>query len=156
MAAQHNYAVSITWTGNKGTGTSGYTEYGRDFTLSADGKAALACSADVPFRGDGSKYNPEDMLLASISSCHMLWFFHLCADAGIVVTEYTDHATGVMVMVPETGGHFSEATLHPVVTVADAAMVDKANSLHAAAHKKCFISNSVNFPIGIEPRAIVK
>lgn len=152
---QHHYTTCITWTGNKGTGTSRYDAYERSHTLSVANKPDVLCSSDIPFRGDGTKHNPEDMLVASLSSCHMLWYLHLCADAGVIVTDYTDNATGVMVE-DANGGHFTEVTLHPRVTVTDAAMIEKANEMHDIAHKKCFIANSCNFPVKHEPRCMVK
>lgn len=150
MNKQHHYAVTVTWTGNRGTGTSEYRAYDRHHTISANGKADLDASSDPAFMGDKTKYNPEDLLVASLSSCHMLWYLHLCADAGIIVTEYADHATGVMLQTA-AGGHFTEVTLHPVVTITDAAMADKANELHEVAHKHCFIANSCNFPVYHKP-----
>lgn len=156
MSKQHHYATTITWTGNKGTGTSRYDEYERAHTFSVEGKADILCSSDTPFRGDGSKHNPEDMLVYSLSSCHMLWYLHLCADAGIVVTEYTDNATGVLDMEAEGGARFTEVVLHPVVTITDASKTELANSLHDAAHGKCFIAASVNFPVKHEPVCQVK
>jgi organic hydroperoxide reductase OsmC/OhrA len=153
MNKQHHYTTTIKWTGNKGTGTSRYDEYERNHTLSINNKADILCSSDTPFRGDGTKHNPEDMLLASLSSCHMLWYLHLCADAGVVVTDYTDQATGTMIEVTGGGGHFTEVVLRPVVTVKDASMIAKANELHDKAHEKCFIANSCNFPIRHEPQA---
>lgn len=155
MNKQHHYTTSINWTGNKGTGTSRYDNYERSHTLSIGNKPDLLCSSDIPFRGDGTKHNPEDMLVASLSSCHMLWYLHLCADAGVIVTNYTDNATGVMVE-DANGGHFTEVTLHPKVTVTDAAMIEKANELHDIAHKKCFIANSCNFPVKHEPTAVAE
>ncbi len=147
----HNYSVIVKWTGNKGEGTSSYTAYGREHTISIEHKPDILGSADAPFRGDVTKHNPEDMLLSSLSTCHMLWYLHLCADAGIVVTDYTDHATGTLVVTPGSGGHFSEVTLHPSVTITDKTMIDKANELHDKAHHFCFIANSVNFPVKHEP-----
>jgi organic hydroperoxide reductase OsmC/OhrA len=144
---QHNYALTITWTGNKGEGTTDYRAYERSHTIHIDGKADIAGSSDAPFRGDVTKHNPEDLLLASLSSCHMLWYLHLCADAGIVVTDYTDNATGTLVETPGSGGHFSEVTLHPIVTITDDSRVDDANALHDKTHKFCFIANSVNFAV---------
>jgi organic hydroperoxide reductase OsmC/OhrA len=154
MAKEHHYKTTVTWTGNNGTGTSGYADYGRDHVLHVAGKTDIACSADTPFRGDASKHNPEDMLLYALSSCHMLWYFHLCADAGVIVTNYTDQATGTMVQTPENGGHFAEVVLHPVVTVSDPSMAEIALELHDAAHRHCFIANSVNFPVRHEPVCI--
>lgn len=156
MSKQHYYSTTINWTGNKGEGTARYDAYERSHTLSIDNKPDLLCSSDIPFRGDGTKHNPEDMLLASLSSCHMLWYLHLCADAGIVVTGYTDNARGTMVQVAGGGGHFEEVVLHPVVTITDAARIADANALHDEAHKKCFIANSCNFPVKYEPKCTVK
>jgi organic hydroperoxide reductase OsmC/OhrA len=152
----HHYTTSIKWTGNNGTGTSRYDEYERSHTLSIANKPDLLCSSDIPFRGDGAKHNPEDMLLASLSSCHMLWYLHLCADAGIIVTNYTDEATGTMLQVAGGDGHFAEVILHPIVTITDSSMMEKANEFHDAAHKKCFIANSCNFPIRHEPKCLVQ
>lgn len=154
MKKTHHYKTAITWTGNKGSGTSRYDAYDRAHTVSIAGKPDLLCSSDTAFRGDGTRHNPEDMLLASLSSCHMLWYLHLCSDAGIIVTDYTDNAEGVM---EETsgGGRFTEVTLHPVVTVQDASMIEKANALHDQAHEKCFIANSCNFPVRHEAVAVV-
>jgi organic hydroperoxide reductase OsmC/OhrA len=143
----HNYQVNVRWTGNKGEGTANYKAYDRDHTISSAGKADILGSSDPAFRGDKTKYNPEEMLLASLSTCHMLSYLHMCVLGGIIVTDYTDDASGVMVETPDGGGHFTEVTLYPVVTVADASMIEKANELHHKAHKVCFIANSVNFPV---------
>jgi organic hydroperoxide reductase OsmC/OhrA len=150
MSIEHKYNLKITWTGNSGTGTSGYTEYERSHLIEAEGKSILLASSDAPFRGDKSKYNPEDFLVASISTCHMLWFLHLCADVGIIVTDYIDEPQGILKMgnVGEVS-KFSIITLHPKVKITDPSRVDEANALHHEAHKKCFISNSVNFPVEI-------
>lgn len=150
---QHKYATTIEWTGDKGTGTSRYDAYERSHTLSIANKPDILCSSDIPFRGNGAMHNPEDMLVASLSSCHMLWYLHLCADAGVIVTAYTDHATGIMET--EGKGRFTEVTLNPVVTVADKSMIKQANELHAHAHKKCFIANSCNFPVYHRPQCNV-
>lgn len=156
MQRQHSYAISIDWTGNTGEGTKDYKSYSRNHVVSAENKAAIECSSDPSFRGDKTKYNPEEMLVASLSSCHMLWFLHLCADAGLVVTAYTDKATGTMTETADGGGHFTEVVLHPLVTVADEAMVEKANALHKKAHELCFIAKSVNFPVRHEVNCAVQ
>ena len=148
---EHNYSVTIEWTGNKGVGTTAYNTYERSHVLHVENKVDIQGSSDTPFRGDNTKHNPEDMLVSSLSSCHMLWYLHLCADAGVIVTSYTDTAKGIMQEVPGGGGHFSEVTLYPVVTVTEQGMVDKANALHDKAHEKCFIANSVNFPVKHSP-----
>lgn len=153
MLKQHHYKTTITWTGNRGEGTRTYKGYDRSHTVSVVNKPDIHASSDPAFNGDASKYNPEEFLLMSLSSCHMLWFLHLCADNGIVVTDYADEATGIMVE-STTGGHFTEAVLHPAVTITDAHLIDKANALHAEAHKRCFIANSCNFPIRHQPVCI--
>jgi organic hydroperoxide reductase OsmC/OhrA len=148
---QFNYQAHIVWTGNLGPGTSGYREYSRDHDLTIQGKPVIAASSEPAFRGDPARHNPEGLLLASLSSCHMLWYLHLCAVAGVVVTAYEDEATGVMALDAGGGGRFISAELHPRVTVAAANDMGKAEGLHKAAHEKCFIANSVNFPVSFYP-----
>ena len=152
---EHTYESTIIWTGNKGTGTSDYGAYGREFTLQIEDKSDLLCSADVPFRGDKTKHNPEDFFLASLSSCHMLWYFHLCADAGIQVVEYTDNPVGKMIQDP-AGGRFTSVLLRPEVVITDPSQIDLANSLHHEANKQCFIANSCNFPVTHQPTCTAK
>ncbi len=147
MDTEHHYQLTITWTGNTGPGTSGYKEYDRSHSILIDGKAELFASSDPAFRGDQTKHNPEELLLASVSSCHMLWYLHLCAVAGIVVTGYTDVATGTMTETTNGVGRFTEITLQPVVIVAGANMMEQANRLHKKANELCFIANSLNFPV---------
>ena len=151
MRGEHAYSVRITWTGDRGEGTSGYRAYGREHDVSAPGKPAIAASSDPAFRGDPSRWNPEEMLVASLSSCHMLWYLHLCAEAGVVVTAYDDEASGTMVHTPDGGGRFTEVVLRPSATLRAGADADLAASLHARAHDLCFIACSVNFPIRCEP-----
>jgi len=141
----------VRWTGNTGVGTSGFRNYKRDHEISASGKSPIPASADPAFRGDPARYNPEELLVASLSACHMLWFLHLCADAGIVVTEYHDDATGAMAETDDGGGHFTQVTLRPVVKVAGQVDPEVARRLHERAHHLCFIANSVNFPVLCEP-----
>jgi organic hydroperoxide reductase OsmC/OhrA len=155
MSKQHHYSLTITWTGNNGTGTSAYRDYDRSHTVSKENKAAIACSSDPAFRGDDTKYNPEELLLAALSSCHMLFYLHLCADAGIIVTAYSDHATGIMEETSGGSGQYTSATLYPQVTVTDISMVNKANELHHKAHELCFIANSCNFPVYNQPACLV-
>lgn len=152
----HHYKTTIHWTGNKGTGTSGYRDYERSHTISAENKAVIEGSSDPAFRGDRTKYNPEEMLLSSLSSCHMLWYLHFCSEAGIIVTEYIDEASGIMAETANGSGHFTEVTLHPRVTVAEASMIEKAEQLHHKANEYCFIANSVNFPVKHIPVMLVE
>lgn len=147
MDKQHNYRVTVKWTGNNGTGTSDYKAYERSHSVLIPHKPAILGSSDPTFLGDKTKHNPEELLLAAVSSCHMLWYLHLCATAGIVVTNYVDDASGTMTETPNGGGKFTSIILHPIVTVSDPAMKDKANALHKEANALCFIANSLNFPV---------
>lgn len=151
MTKQHTYNIALTWTGNAGTGTSGYRDYSRSHLVSAHNKEAIRCSSDPVFRGDPSRYNPEELLLAALSSCHMLMYLHLCSVAGVVVSSYTDHATGLMSEDSNGSGVFTQVTLNPLITVANGAMIEKAMALHQKANTMCFIANSVNFPVHHRP-----
>lgn len=150
-AAHHVFTCSIAWTGNRGSGTSSYKAYGRDYVISAPGKPPLPGSSAPEFRGDADRYNPEDLLVAALSSCHMLWYLHLAADAGIVVTGYSDAPAGIMETAADGGGQFTKVTLRPHVTLAAGSDESAAAAVHEAAHEKCFIARSVNFPIVCEP-----
>jgi organic hydroperoxide reductase OsmC/OhrA len=148
----HEYQVTVIWTGNTGTGTSGYKDYSRSFELEAEGKHAIAGSSDPAFRGDEGRWNPEQLLVGALSSCHKLWFLHLAAVSDVVVTAYVDHAEGTMRTAPgaETG-RFELVTLRPVVTITPESDESKLAALHEEAHRRCFIANSVNFPVRCEP-----
>jgi organic hydroperoxide reductase OsmC/OhrA len=149
--AEHRYSVTVSWEGNLGTGTSGYRAYSRSHSVSAPGKPILAGSSDPAFRGDASRYNPEELLVAALSACHMLWFLHLCADAGIVVTSYQDRPEGRMVETEDGSGHFKEVVLHPSAVLKEPVAPEVLEGLHERAHHLCFIANSVNFPVRCEP-----
>ena len=155
MTQKHSYSVNMRWTGNTGTGTSGYRDYKRDHEISVPGKTPIPASSDPEFRGDKARYNPEELLVASLSACHMLWYLQLCADAGIVVVEYQDDAKGTMIETEDRGGYFTEVTLRPVVRASAGADPDLARQLHEKAHHLCFIANSVNFPVLCEPSLVV-
>lgn len=152
-ARVHHYNIQTTWTGNRGEGTRDYRSYDRSHVISIDGKADIQGSSDPSFRGDKSKHTPEDLFVSTLSTCHMLWYLHLCAVNGVIVLEYTDQATGTMEEDPNGSGRFTSVTLKPEVLVADQSMIEKANELHREAHKMCFIANSVNFEIAHEPVA---
>ena len=156
MAKQHHYTAAVRWTGNLGTGTSGYKNYGRDHEISAPGKPVIPGSSDPTFRGDASRYNPEDLLVASLSTCHMLWYLHLSAVNKVVVLDYQDNAEGVMKESADGGGRFIGVTLRPVITVTAESDLETAKRLHHEAHEKCFIANSVNFPVRCEPQFLIK
>ncbi|MGH6837219.1 MAG: OsmC family protein [Methylocella sp.] len=146
----HVYEARIVWTGNRGQGTSAYAAYGRDHVARAAGKPDLPMSADQAFLGDPARHNPEDLLVAAISSCHMLWYLHLCANAGIIVRDYEDRPSGRLIESQESGGYFESVLLRPQVTL-ESGDIREALHLHQDAHKKCFIANSVNFPVLLEP-----
>ena len=154
MQTQHHFAVGLEWTGNRGTGTSDYKSYGREHVVSAEGKESIAGSSDRVFRGNPERWNPEEMLIAALSQCHLLSYLHVAASHGVVVTGYTDAATGTMEQTNNGGGHFTSVTLRPTVTIAggDTAL---ALSLHEEASEKCFIAASVNFPVLHEPEILL-
>jgi organic hydroperoxide reductase OsmC/OhrA len=147
---EHSYQVAVEWQGNRGTGTSDYKAYGREHRVTAVGKHPLEGSADRAFRGDANRWNPEELLLAALSQCHLLSYLHAAASHGVVVISYTDAATGVMEQTNDGGGHFTSATLHPVVTIGGGDE-ELAMRLHAEASAMCFIAASVNFPVRHEP-----
>jgi organic hydroperoxide reductase OsmC/OhrA len=150
----HHYEVSLTWSGNRGTGTSGYKEYGRDHIVSAPGKHDIKGSADKSFFGDLDRWNPEELLIAALSQCHMLSFLHVAADAGVVVVGYRDHASGTLTLNSEGGGRMTEVRLAPEVEVAGT-FPESMDALHHRASELCFIANSVNFPVTHSPRVKV-
>jgi len=151
----HSYPIRMRWTGNTGQGTRDYRGYERAHEYSVEGKPVIPGSSDPNFRGDRTRYNPEELLVMSLSSCHMLWFLHLCADSKIVVVDYADNATGTMVEDAERGGFFTDVILRPVVTIAAGSDAALAESFHERAHHLCFVANSVNFPVRCEARTVV-
>jgi organic hydroperoxide reductase OsmC/OhrA len=152
---KHSYSVQIRWTGNLGKGTGSYTGYSRNHEITAPGKGVLDCSSDPSFRGDSARYNPEELLVASLSSCHMLWYLHLCAESGITIVDYDDAATGQMTETRD-GGRFTEVILAPTVRISATSDAKVAESLHSRAHELCFIASSVNFPVLCRPTTLVE
>ena len=150
-ARSHLYEVTVTWTGNRGNGTLDYISYDRDHEIICEGKPIILGSSDPLFRGDPTRYNPEDLFVSSLSSCHMLWYLHLCSEADIIVVSYMDCAKGTMIETKDTGGHFSDVLLRPIVAITDKAKISAAEALHNRAQELCFIANSVNFPVRCEP-----
>lgn len=150
---EHHYTVTVTWTGNTGSGTASYRAYERAHTIEAGTKPAIPGSSDPAFRGDAARWNPEDLLVASASACHQLWYLHLAATAGIVVTAYEDRAEGTMVETPDGGGHFTRIVLRPRVTISKGDP-DRARELHHDAHRLCFIANSLKCEISTEPEIV--
>ncbi|ALG05818.1 OsmC family protein [Kibdelosporangium phytohabitans] len=151
----HEYPVTITWTGNKGTGTSGYRDFSRDHTVSADGRPDIEATSDPAFRGDPARWNPEQFLVAALSDCHMLWYLHLCATSGVIVESYVDDAVGRMEMEKNGAGQFSEVVLRPKIVISGGSL-DTARELHTKAHEMCFIARSVNFPVKHEPEVTAR
>jgi organic hydroperoxide reductase OsmC/OhrA len=150
MAGAHHYGIELTWTGNTGEGTATYRSYKRTCEVRAEGKPAIAGSSDPYFRGDADRWNPEELLVAALSQCHLLAFLHEAAVSGVVVVDYADAAIGTL-RTEGNGGRMTGVTLRPVVTVAAAAMAEKCAELHQRAHANCFIASSVDFPVAHEP-----
>lgn len=153
--SEHTYEVTVSWTGNRGPGTTGIRDYDRDHTVTADGPPVIEGTADPGFLGDPTRWNPEQLFTASISQCHMLWYLGLCARAGVVVHGYTDEAEGTMVSGPDHRARFSEVVLRPHVVVDTAEQVERAVALHEKAHEMCFIAQSVNFEVKVDPLVTV-
>ena len=150
-SGEHQYRIGVEWTGNQGSGTSGYREHGRNHDIRAEGKPAILGSRDRAFRGDATRWNPEDLLVAAASACHKLWYLHLCAEAGVIVDQYTDDALGTMIDTAQEG-RFTRILLRPHVTIRAGSNAALAAELHHEAHARCYVANSVNFPIDCEPR----
>ncbi|MFZ1332960.1 MAG: OsmC family protein [Flavobacteriales bacterium] len=147
MPNQHHYTVSLEWTGNQGTGTDHYRSYKRDHIIRITNKPDVLGSADPTFRGNPERHNPEELLVAALSACHMMSFLHVCVLNGVIVTSYSDKAEGAMETHTDGSGKLTSVVLHPVVTVSEEGMMEKVEALHAQANKLCFIANSVNFPV---------
>lgn len=149
---KHTYKAQIDWTGNQGKGTKDYKAYSRDHVIHVANKYDdIQASSDPSFRGNESKYNPEDLFISSLAACHMLWYLHLCSVNQVTIVSYRDTATGTMELDKNGGGKFTEVTLNPEVIVTDSNMLDEANKLHEEANKMCFIANSCNFKIAHAP-----
>lgn len=144
---EHQYRISVEWTGNLGTGTSGYAFYSRDHEIRAAGRPVLFGSSEPIFRGSPDRYNPEELLVASLSACHMLWYLHLCATNGVEVVSYVDEPEGAMRLDAARNGRFQSVLLRPRVEVSSRSMLRRAEALHDDAHVRCFIANSVNFEV---------
>ena len=148
---EHRYRPVISWTGNAGQGTAGYKAYERSHIISAPGKPDIPGSSDANFRGDASRWNPEDLFVVSASTCHMLWYLHLCAVNDVVVLDYRDEPEGLMIEEADGSGAFARIVLKPKIRLAAASSEDRARELHHAAHRNCFIANSVKCEIATEP-----
>lgn len=151
MNKRHSYCTCVRWTGNEGVGTQNYSAYSRNHDLIVANKKAIQCSSDKAFSGDATRHNPEEMLVYALSSCHMLWYLHLCSVEGVIVLEYTDCAEGIMKENLDGSGQFEQVVLKPNIKIKANNTVQKALLLHEKAHTYCFIANSVNFKVSCEP-----
>jgi organic hydroperoxide reductase OsmC/OhrA len=151
MAKQHEYSSRTVWTGNAGEGTRRYRGYARTWDIATPGKPVIHCSNDPLLGGDPTLPNPEDLMLATVSACHMLWYLHLACNAGIVIHSYTDDPVAIGETAPNGAGRFLSATLRPRIEVEAGADLDKAAALHNDVHQFCFIARSINFPITYAP-----
>jgi organic hydroperoxide reductase OsmC/OhrA len=156
VSKSHHYEVTVTWTGDLGTGTSSYDDYSRDHEVARSGQPTILASADTAFRGDPARWNPEELLVAALSECHMLWYLHLAAVSGVVVLGYTDTPVGTVAEDGLGGASFTGVTLQPVVEVADESMAQPSLRLHTEANKMCFLARSMNFPVVHEPQVRVR
>ena len=153
---EHKYNSKIEWTGNNGSGTINYKDYERSYDIIIENKPIIKGSSDPAFRGETDKHNPEDLLVSSLSSCHMLWYLHFCSVNNIIVEEYIDNAEGIMFEEKDGKGYFKEVQLNPIVTVKNEEMTEKALELHKKANEYCFIANSVNFKVKHNAKIKVK
>jgi organic hydroperoxide reductase OsmC/OhrA len=147
---EHSFAVSVEWTGNRGSGTSDYKAFARDNLLTSEGKPPIEGSAARAFHGDPARWNPEETLIAALVECHLLSYLYVATQNGIVVEAYTDAATGTVRTAGDGSGRFEEVTLRPVVTIS-AGDPEVARAIHADANRLCFIAASVDFPVHHEP-----
>jgi organic hydroperoxide reductase OsmC/OhrA len=147
----HGYEISTEWTGDRGTGTSGYREYGRDHVVRSAGKPDIAGSADTTFRGDADRWNPEELLLAALSQCHMLSYLHVAVMNGFTVVAYEDRATCDLDVHRDGSGEITAAVLRPIVTIREPEHAEAAQHAHETASGLCFIARSVSFPVLHEP-----
>lgn len=162
MPQLHTYSVDLTWTGARRSGTTSFTAYGRDHELRSGDRPALPGTSDPHFRGDPTRWSPEDLLVSSLAQCHMIWLLHLAARDGVAIVGYSDSATGTNRISSAGQGGFVEVVLHPRVSVAIGAALpdgspvtdDVLASLHAEAQERCYISRSVNFPVRVQPAAL--
>jgi len=150
--AEHEYTARVTWTGNRGEGTTHYRAYDRSWNVETPGKPVIHCSNDPLLGGDPGLHNPEDMLIAALSACHMLWFLHYASDAGIAVQAYSDDPQAVGETDAGGAGRFLRVTLRPRIMVPQGTDLTRAGALHGEVHKVCFIARSVNFPIEVKAR----
>lgn len=148
--SRHDYTARVAWTGNTGQGTLDYHGYLRTWDIKTEGKSVVHCSNDPLLGGDAGLHNPEDLLIASVSSCHMLWYLHLASTAGVVVVAYEDNPVGTGELGSDGAGRFVSVTLRPTITLAPGMDRARADAVHGQIHRYCFIARSLNFPVTIK------
>jgi organic hydroperoxide reductase OsmC/OhrA len=151
---EHLYETTLVWTGASAGSTTSYQSYSREYRVEFPGKPPLTGSADPTFLGDAKLHNPEDLLLAALSACHMLSYLALCAREKLLVRSYRDEAIGTMA-IKDGKMRFVSVLLRPHVIIAEPDKLERAKALHSRAHAECFIANSVNFPVGNDPAVTV-
>jgi len=145
---EHRFESRLIWTGAAKGPTVDYATYSRECRVEFPGKPAIMLSSAAVFRGDPVLHDPEDLLVAALSTCHFLSYVALCARRGVHVTAYEDEAVGVMSRPPEAKTfRFTDVLLKPRVTIASDSDAELARALHEKAHEECFIAASVNFPV---------
>lgn len=154
MSKTQNYKLDLSWQGNHGAGTMTHTSYDRNFTTHEGSRPPVLGSSHPAFRGNSERYCPEELLLASLSSCHMLWYLHMCAAHEVVVLEYHDHPVMEMEVKEFGNGDIRSATLSPVVRIASEDQREQAMAMHQRAHQSCFIAKAVNFEIILKPKIV--
>ena len=157
MSIKYTFKAQINREINEGESTSNPRNFSRNHNVTIANKVSgLTVSAAKYFRGDETLYNPEDLLLSALASCHMMSYLYVCSQHNIEVLSYTDQAEGDLEVVASGSGSFKCVRLKPVVTIKDANQKALALSLHTKANALCFIANSCNFPISHEATIVVK
>lgn len=147
MAFKHIFKVALSWFSTEKVASPKSKVYSKSHHISIEGKSDLAISAAKAFKGDPSLYNPEDLLLSSLVSCHMMSYLYLCDQNNIEVISYTDHAEAILEVNSDASGRFVEVILKPAVVILNPEQIALALDLHKKANQLCFIANSCNFPV---------
>jgi len=153
MSPSHLFEGSLRWTGSASE-VNGKLALARAFRVEFAGKAPIEGSSPAVFNGDDSRHNPETLMVASLMACHHLTYVAVCERSGVKLTGYTDRASGTLA-IKDGKMRMVEVVLRPRVTVADATQLERARELHDKAHANCFMSNSVNFEVKVEPDVTV-
>lgn len=147
MTFKHTFKAEANWTSKKDITDSSKRFYNKSHQVKIEGKPILDVSAAKAFKGDPELYNPEDLLLSSLVSCHMMSYLYVCSQNGIEVLEYSDNAEAALEVNPDGSGRFVEVKLFPKVKISNPDQIELALNLHFKANQLCFIANSCNFPV---------